>query len=136
LIAASASGQVAYLDSSALVKLIAAEPETAALRCELSRWPQRTSSRLAVVEITRAASRLGPQAQALAPQVLSGLRLLAIDPVIATAAAIGTPMLRSLDAIHLATAAGIAHEIGIAITYDKRMLVEAPTLGLPVIAPS
>jgi predicted nucleic acid-binding protein len=53
LIAASASGLVAYLDSSALVKLTAAEPETAALRRELSRWPQRTSSRLAVVEITR-----------------------------------------------------------------------------------
>ena len=130
------SRAVAYLDSSALVKLIAVEAETAALRRELRRWPQRTSSRLAVVEVTRAAARLGPAAQALAPQVLAGVRLLAVDPVIASASVIGTTMLRSLDAIHLATAVGVAHELGALITYDHRMLAEAQNHGLNAIAPS
>jgi predicted nucleic acid-binding protein len=132
----ASSGPVAYLDSSALVKLIAVESETSALRRELRHWPQRTSSRLAVVEVTRAAGRLGPAAQALVPQLLAGIRLLAIDPVVAASATIGTTVLRSLDAIHLATAAGLAHEIGVLITYDRRMLAEAPGYGLRAIAPS
>ena len=132
----ASSAAIAYLDSSALVKLIAIEPETAALRAELRNWPQRTSSLLAVVEVTRAAARLGTAALALAPRVVAGLRLLAIDPVVPAAATIGGGSLRSLDAIHLATAVGIAHQIGVLITYDRRMLIEAHGLGIPAIAPN
>jgi predicted nucleic acid-binding protein len=117
------------------VKLIAIEPETAALRAELQNWPQRTSSLLAAVEVTRAAMRLGSAALALAPRVLAGVRLLAIDPVVPAAATIGGGALRSLDAIHLATAVGIAHQIGLVITYDHRMLTEAVALGLVASAP-
>lgn len=131
----ASSTAVAYLDSSALVKLIAIEPETAALRAELQNWPQRTSSLLAAVEVTRAAMRLGSAALALAPRVLAGVRLLAIDPVVPAAATIGGGSLRSLDAIHLATAVGIAHQIGLVITYDHRMLTEAVALGLVASAP-
>jgi hypothetical protein len=43
---------------------------------------------------------------------------------------------RSLDAIHLATAVGIAHQIGLLIIYDRRMLAEAPAFGLTGIAPT
>lgn len=93
--------RAAYLDASALVKLIAVEPETAALRRELSRWPLRVASLLASVEVTRTAKRIGGQAPALVPGVLSRLRLLAIDPVVPGAAEIGGTTLRSLDAIHL-----------------------------------
>ena len=131
----ASSPAVAYLDSSALVKLIAIEPETAVLRSELRGWPQRTSSLLAAVEVTRAATRLGPTAAALAPRVLAGVRLLAIDPIVPLASTIGGGSLRSLDAIHLATAVGIAHQIGVVITYDQRMLAEALALGLTAIAP-
>lgn len=127
---------VAYLDSSALVKLIAIEAETAALRHELRRWPDRASSLLATVEVTRTARRLGGQAPAVAVGVLAGLRLLAIDPIVPTAAQIGGTTLRSLDAIHLATAISIAHQIGALITYDQRMITEGQTLGLPVISPT
>ena len=127
---------VAYLDSSALVKLIAIEAETAALRHELRRWPDRASSLLATVEVTRTARRLGGQAPAVAVGVLAGLRLLAIDPIVPTAAQIGATTLRSLDAIHLATAISIAHQIGALITYDQRMITEGQTLGLPVISPT
>lgn len=50
---------VAYLDSSALVKLLLREVETDALRRELRGWPARGSSRLAEVELSRVAAREG-----------------------------------------------------------------------------
>jgi uncharacterized protein len=132
---ATSSAPVAYLDSSALVKLIAREPETAALRQELARWPHRVSSLLAAIEVTRTARRLGALATPLAPRVLAGLRLLAIDPIAPIAMQIGGTTLRSLDAIHLATAASITADLGALITYDRRMITEAQALGLPVLSP-
>jgi predicted nucleic acid-binding protein len=45
-------------------------------------------------------------------------------------------MLRSLDAIHLAAAASIAHELSAVITYDHRMTTEGTALGLPMLAPA
>jgi predicted nucleic acid-binding protein len=86
---ATANQRVAYLDSSALVKLIVREAETAALRQELARWPRRVSSSLAAIEVTRAARRLGDGAAPLAPRVLAGLQLLAIDPIVPLATHIG-----------------------------------------------
>jgi hypothetical protein len=81
-VSVTSSPPVAYLDSSALVKLIAIEAETAALRQELRPWPDRASSLLATVEVTRTARRLGGQAPAVAVGVLAGLRLLAIEPIV------------------------------------------------------
>jgi uncharacterized protein len=132
---ATGSPPVAYLDSSALVKLIAREPETTALRQELARWPRRVSSSLAAIEVTRTAQRLGPRATPLAPRVLAGLQLLAIDPIVPMAMHIGGTLLRSLDAIHLATAASVSADLGAFITYDRRMLADAQALGLPVLSP-
>lgn len=131
----ASSPELAYLDSSALVKLIVLEAETVALRRELLRWPRRVCSLLGAVEVTRTARRLGLKVMPFAPRVLSGVRLLAIDPVISTAMGIGGPLLRSLDAIHLASAAVLGEELGALITYDQRMLIEAQTLGLPVLCP-
>ncbi|WP_270039349.1 type II toxin-antitoxin system VapC family toxin [Solirubrobacter ginsenosidimutans] len=132
---ASSSPSVAYLDSSALVKLIAVEAETAALRRELLRWPRRVSSLLAAIELTRVARRLGPLAVPLAQRVLAGLDLLAIDPIAPAAMQIGSNVLRSLDAIHLATAASITAELGVLITYDRRMLADGQGIGLPMLSP-
>jgi uncharacterized protein len=106
------SKPVAYLDSSALVKLIAIEAETAALRQEIRRWPDRASTLLATVEVTRTARRLGGDAPTVGFGVLAGLRLLAIEPIVPVAAQIGGTTLRSLDAIHLATAASISRQLG------------------------
>jgi predicted nucleic acid-binding protein len=132
---ASSSARVAYLDSSALVKLIAVEAETAALRRELVRWPRRVSSLLAAVEVTRVARRLGPHALPLAQRVLAGLDLLAIDAIVPAAMGVGSDVLRSLDAIHLATAASITADLGALITYDRRMLADGQGIGLPVLSP-
>ena len=136
-VSVASSTPVAYLDSSALVKLIAIEAETAALRHELRRWPDRASSLLATVEVTRTARRLGGRAPTVAFGVLAGLRLLAIEPIVPAAAAqIGGTTLRSLDAIHLATAASISRQLGALITYDQRMITEAQALGLRVRSPA
>lgn len=132
---ASSSSVVAYLDSSALVKLVVVEPETVALRRELLRWPRRVSSLLAAVELTRVARRLGSPAVPNAQRVLAGLHLLAIDPIAPAAMRIGSNALRSLDAIHLATAASITAELGAVITYDRRMLADGQSIGLPVLSP-
>ena len=133
---ATSSAPVAYLDSSALVTLIAREPETSALRQELVRWPRRGSSLLAAIEVTRTARRLGPRAAPLAPRLLAGLQLLAIDPIAPIAMRIGGTTLRSLDAIHLATAASISGDLGALITYDQRMITDARAIGLPVLSPT
>ncbi|HWK29043.1 MAG TPA: PIN domain-containing protein [Solirubrobacter sp.] len=132
---AASSSPVAYLDSSALVKLIVVEAETAALRRELLRWPHRVSSALTAVELTRAAQRIGPHAVPLAARVPAGIDLLSIDAVVPAAMRVGSNLLRSLDAIHLATAASISGELQALITYDRRILADAQTMGLPVLAP-
>ncbi len=124
------------MDSSALVKLIAIEAETVALRQELRRWPERASSLLANIEVTRTARRLGGHAPAVAARILAGLRLLAIEPIVPAAAQIGGTTLRSLDAIHLATAASISGQLAALITYDQRMISEGQAIGLPVLSPT
>lgn len=69
------------------------------------------------------------------PEILAGLQLLAIDPIAPLAMHIGTTVLRSLDAIHLATAASIGSELGVLITDDHRMLADHQALGLPILSP-
>jgi len=64
------------------------------------------------------------------------LRLLAIEPIVPAAGQIGGTTLRSLAAIHLATAASISRQLGVLIAYDQRMISEAQTLGLPVLSPA
>ena len=76
--------------------------------------------------------RLGAHAPASRP----ALRLLAIDPIVPAAAQIGGMTLRSLDAIHLTTAASISRQLGALITYDQRMISEGQTIGLPVLSPA
>ena len=112
-----------YLDSSALVKLVVAEPETAALLAFLAAWPHRVSSALARVEVLRAVKRAGagPAVRGRATRVLARVALIRVDdPVLAAAARVPPPELRTLDAIHLATARSLDGLGGI-VTYDARL---------------
>ncbi len=129
---------VAYLDTSALAKLVRAETETDALRA----WLQETSAEvlassvITTVELTRAARRSGPEAVPVARRVLSGISLVAITPsVVARAADLEPPVLRSLDALHLATAMEIGASLATLVAYDVRLLDAAAQLGLPTAAP-
>lgn len=128
-----------YLETSALVKLIRIEVESDALadwlddRTEL-RWITSASE----VELSRAIRAVSPEGLPAVPSVLARLDRFEIDAVIrSTAAAYPNPALRSLDAIHLATAqtAGSVAPLTALVTYDNRLKEAAEALSLAVVAP-
>ena len=126
-----------YLDSSALVKLVVTEPETAALRRYLRAHPERVSSALARVEVCRALRRTGATEATLrrADQILGRIALVAMDdPLLRAAAALSPSGLRSLDAVHLATALSL-DGLDAVVTYDRRLDAAAAQTGLVVAAP-
>jgi predicted nucleic acid-binding protein len=128
----------AYVDTSAIVKLVVEEPESDALLRLLARWPDRVSSALARVEVHRALWRAAASrgAHARADRVLGALVLVRVDePVLAQAASFKDPRLRALDAIHLATALTLGDDPDAFITYDARLARAAARLRLPVQHP-
>ena len=125
-----------YLDSSAIVKLAVREPETDALLVYLRTKPVRVSSALAKVEVLRALLAIGTEAQRRGEVALEVIELIAItDSVLEGAGRLFPAGLRSLDAIHLATAASLDSDLETLVTYDKRMLEAASNLGMQVVAP-
>jgi predicted nucleic acid-binding protein len=127
-----------YLDSSALLKLVLPEAECAALESAIQRWPDRLTSELSAVECQRAVRRQ-PEAAVLSPRmedVLSSLTLLRIDQaLLRLAGTIGPTRLRSLDAIHLASALSIGDYPEAFVTYDGRLAEAARAAGLNVLTP-
>jgi predicted nucleic acid-binding protein len=131
------SAETAYLDSSAFVKLATQEAESAALETYLHEWQRWSSSTLLRTEALRALGRLGPAAIAGARFHLRRVVLVEVDDVILEqAGTVGPPQLRSLDAIHLATARLLGDALGVIITYDRRLAAAAAQLGLPTAAPA
>lgn len=128
------SGSSCYLDSSALVKLVVAERESRALGRHLAERAVHTSA-LARVEVVRAVRPHGPGAVQRAWAVLDRLDLLAVSPDVLDDAAMMDPSsLRSLDAIHLASALlSRADEL---VTYDRRMAEAGQTVGLVPVTPA
>lgn len=127
-----------YFDTSALVKLVAAEAETSALLQLLESRPQVISSVLARVELLRAVNRAGRdrQALALARGVLERVTLLEIDlPIQEAAATLPPAELRSLDAIHLASATALTSDLDAFVGYDAKLNQAARAAGLTVLAP-
>lgn len=126
-----------YLDSSAIVKLAIAEPESAALRRHLRRRRPLVSSALARTEVARALLPLGPTAVGRGLDVLARVELIRInDRILSEAGAVLPAELRSLDAIHLATMRQIRASLSRAVIYDTRMARAATGLGFTVVAPS
>jgi len=133
---------VIYLDSAAVVKLVRQEQHSADLVGWLSSHPDvpLVSSALTEVEVPRALRRAAPQALVGVPAAVGRVYRIEIDPTVrATAAAFAEPTLRSLDAIHLATAQILANEPGASltafVTYDQRLLASATAAGLPTASP-
>jgi len=129
-----------YLDSSALVKLVQREAESDALRRYLRahRSDVRVASELVRVEVVRSVLAGGPAAVSHARRQLARLYLVVVDRDVLDRAATLAPasLLRSLDAIHLATAQLVSAELRAILTYDARMAGAARTLGLEVASPS
>ena len=131
-----------YLDTAAIVKLVRQEEHSAALVGWLNSHADAplVASALVEVEVPRALRRSAPAGLVGVPAVLSRLFRLEIDATVrAIAAAHPEPSLRSLDAIHLATAQLLASEAGAEliafVTYDQRLRACVAGVGLPVAAP-
>jgi len=129
-----------YLDSSALVKLVQKEAESEALRRYLRRHRSdvRVTSALARVEVVRAVAGGGSAAIAHARRVLSRVYQVDVSRDLLDDAAMLSPgaALRSLDAIHLATARIIEADLRALVTYDLRMSAAGIDLGITVEAPT
>jgi hypothetical protein len=132
------SAEVAYLDTSAAVKLLMTERESAALRRWLRRRPERASAALLRVELVRVVRRAGfPRLIPEARRLLAGIHVIRLDDALLDRAADLDPTeLRSLDSIHLAAAASLGDDLAAVVSYDDRLLAAANSLGLPVATPS
>ena len=128
-----------YLDTAALVKLVRRERASD----ELADWLDEqddhllVSSALAEVELPRALRQSAPSLLTAAPVVLSRIGVCEVDGAVrSAAAAYDDPSLRALDAIHLATAElVIGDDLSAFVTYDRRLLVAAAAIGLPIASP-
>lgn len=128
-----------YLDTSALVRLLRHEPETAAL----SGWLRQRSdapwvtSLVGRIELVRVSARYPTITRAALDVLIAGLNLVPLtDSVVISAETAGPPLLRTLDAIHLASALSIADALETFCCYDERLAVAASQHGLEVVAPN
>jgi predicted nucleic acid-binding protein len=128
--------EIAYLDASAMVKLIVDEVESVALNRWYVEARRLLTSRVGIVETIRASSRrtCDPLHR---DRILSDVEVIEFDRHVAgVAAALAPPLLRTLDAIHLATALALMPELDAFVTYDDRLAEAARSLGLPVVRPA
>jgi predicted nucleic acid-binding protein len=129
--------RVSYLDSSAIVKLIVEEQESTALRRYLRGRQALVSSALARTEVKRAVIQLGVPAMQRADDVLNRIELVRLNNAVLNAAGVMKPdELRSLDAIHLATAALFETTLSDLVTYDTRMATAGQAQGWAVASPA
>jgi predicted nucleic acid-binding protein len=130
--------ELAYFDASAFVKLIRSEPESELLTDLISRdWRLMGSSEILAVEVSRAARRAGGDVPARAARLLRAVTLVPLTSELCTQAClVGPTELRSLDAIHLATALSVRERLGAVFTYDKRLAQAGADAGLRVLAPA
>jgi predicted nucleic acid-binding protein len=127
-----------YLDTSAFIKLVREEAESRPLNDYLRhlQGPRFTSSKLLAVEARRGTLRSAPKRLPRVDLMLDRVAQLDIsDAVIETASRLPDPMLRTLDAIHLATALLIRDDVDVLISYDDRLLAAAASHGLSTATP-
>ena len=125
----------AYADASAIVKLILAEEGTTAMEHLVNEFDEVITSRVGVIEVRRAAARRAGTSS-MADEVLSRLGVVELDKAIAATAGVVEPAsIRTLDAIHLATALALYH-VDVVVTYDVRLAEAARAAGLTVASPA
>jgi predicted nucleic acid-binding protein len=125
-----------YLDSSAFLKLLVREPETAAMRAWFAEGRPCWSSHLLVTEATRAGERLGIPREAVEAALDTVSLVLPAETTFHRAAVLPPPTLRSLDAVHLATALELGEDLEGVVSYDGRLQEGARAAGLAVLAPA
>ena len=128
---------IAYVEPSAMVKLAIAEPETRTLKDALTSHARLVASDLAAIETVRAARRRdGDAGAARARAALLNFNLIPIDrPIVDNATRLEPRELRSLDAIHIATAISLRADDVTFYSYDARTIEAARAAGLSVASP-
>ena len=133
----NAERRLVYADSSALVKLVIEEPESAPLERYLEDGPLLVTSRVALVEVLRATAiaNPAPEVRDEAERLLASCMLVDVtDVLLRAAASLASAAVRTLDAIHLASALRVeADEL---VAYDRRLLAAAAARGLVVSSPA
>ncbi|QIK63434.1 type II toxin-antitoxin system VapC family toxin [Leucobacter viscericola] len=121
-----------YADTSALVKLVIAEAESA----ELEEWIRSAqvrfmTSSLTLTELPRAVMRTNPNVLGTAYEQLRMCGIVNLDPSLyAEAGRLEPHELRSLDAIHLAAALALGSQLDGILTYDTRLAEAARNVGI------
>lgn len=134
-------GDLLYLDSSALVKLIVPESESLPLLRLLLAWPRRITSHIAFVEVHRAIRRFPPNGEddlsRRAEEVLATVNFMDLHfGILGEACFLEPDHLRSLDALHLASALFLGNHLGGFVTYDRNQASAAARRNLKVFSPS
>ena len=130
--------RLVYLDASALVKLVVEEAETAALLDYLRDEPRLVTSGFADVEVPRAIRLVDPDegVQERARELVSRCDRIETDSEIRrVATSVDPPPLRTLDAIHLASALRVREALDASVIYDRRLGEAAAEAGLEIVAP-
>ena len=124
-----------YLDSSAIVKLVVREPGSSALVDVVSSDPDVVSSAIAYTEVMRAVRRAGVPSRR-AEQVLRAIALVPVDQaILGEASTLAPTSLRTLDAVHLASALSLRPDVDGFVSYDDRLSRAATAAGLLLRVP-
>ncbi|HEX3489557.1 MAG TPA: type II toxin-antitoxin system VapC family toxin [Streptosporangiaceae bacterium] len=125
-----------YLDASALVSLVTGRPYAHELREFLGQSPEMPmgTSTIGFIETVRALDRVGSYPTAMQDLLASFTEILVTDEIRDAAASL-PGAIRTLDAVHVASAQAIGDALAYLVSYDKRMLDVAHSVGLPVAAP-
>ncbi len=126
-----------YIDTSALLRLVFPDDTTPALEGFLRTGPGLVSSTLLTIEARRSTLRRAPQRLPRVDVLLGEVETVGVtQSVVESAGRLPDPVLRSLDAIHLATALLIREDLDALLTYDDRLAVAARSHGIEVAAPA
>lgn len=140
--------RVAYVDTSALGRVLLNEPDKTAIELVLEEVDEVASSRLLWIELRRLARRYEArtaaageprQAFQVAEELLRPVAAIPLEEsLLASAEMIRPASVATLDAIHLATAVHLAEvsPLDVIVTYDRRLAEGAREHGLKVLAPA
>lgn len=124
-----------YIDTSAFLKLLVAEEQSSALRAWLTGHEPVWSSHLLRTEALRAATRLGVDHDTVEKALATVSLILPGSATFFTAGKLAPPGLRSLDALHLASALELGRDLEGLLTYNERMTEGAKDMAIAVMAP-
>lgn len=125
-----------YVDSSALVKLVLPEAESSSMIEFTAKFDTLVTSTIGAIEFRRAVKRHYAQQLWAVERVLAEMTILELSHEVRRTAELLEPtILRTLDAIHLASALLVRDELEAFVGYDERLLEAARLAGIPTVSP-